>query len=378
MSQYIYNIKKIATRFTAALAVVAASALTGCGLVNDDTDCFESYNLVKFVYDHNMAYSCAFDTQVDEVSLLLFDASTGKLVKRIDAPHSDLNDNNELELSVAPGKYKMLVWAGGNTTTYDPVAGQEVVQRVGDSYAIETGSVGSSTMADFHARTLRDVDADGTHHVRRDIAGLYHSMIDVELPYASPSHPNYVTVPLKKNTNTVRVVLQQTSGGSVDPSDYDLAIYDSNGWVNHDNTLRDATTLAYHPWYEFSGSVDINSNPTDAPTNRSVAPEWASKASRAEMGASLWELTTGRLMKSNDPRLRITSRADGRTILDISVNDYALLVKGFYHKNLTDQEYLDRQDEYNMTFFLTGGGKWASSVIIINDWRIIRNEVAVE
>ena len=47
--------------------------------------------------------------------------------------------------------------------------------------------------------------------------------------------------------------------------------------------------------------------------------------------------------------------------------------KGNYNKNMSDQEYLDRQDEYTMTFFLDEG-EWLSSVIIINSWRVVINE----
>ena len=60
------------------------------------------------------------------------------------------------------------------------------------------------------------------------------------------------------------------------------------------------------------------------------------------------------------------------------MRDYALLVKGFAHEDMDNQEYLDRQDEYNMTFFLTGDKQWLSTVIIINDWRIVRHNVDIE
>ena len=36
------------------------------------------------------------------------------------------------------------------------------------------------------------------------------------------------------------------------------------------------------------------------------------------------------------------------------------------------QEYLDRQDEYNMTFFLHNG-QWMSAQIIINSWVVVIN-----
>ena len=43
--------------------------------------------------------------------------------------------------------------------------------------------------------------------------------------------------------------------------------------------------------------------------------------------------------------------------------------------DMTQQEYLDRQDEYNMTFFLDENMKWINTSIIINDWVVRFNEM---
>ena len=60
-------------------------------------------------------------------------------------------------------------------------------------------------------------------------------------------------------------------------------------------------------------------------------------------------------------------------MLSIPVADYALLVKGNYNSSMSNQEYLDRQDEYNMTFFLDEDGDWLSASIIVNSWRVVLN-----
>ena len=62
-------------------------------------------------------------------------------------------------------------------------------------------------------------------------------------------------------------------------------------------------------------------------------------------------------------------------MLSIPLIDYALLVKGYYNRDMTDQEYLDRQDEYTMTFFLDDNDQWASSSIIINSWKVVLDNV---
>ena len=325
-------------------------------MIYDDSDCVESCNLIQLKYDHNMKFSDAFDYEVEQVSLLLFDSTTGKLVKRMDVEEDKLTDDNEIFINVDPGEYEILVWAGRHSETFD----------------IADGSVGESQIEDFHCRMQRE---DGGH-VNNDLARLYHGTTHLTATYASPSKPNKSTVYLKKDTNTIRVVLQHLSGEKVDCDDFDFTITDSNGWLNHDNSLREDETLTYHPWYLYSGSVDINTNPDDAPGTKSPGIEVPE--TRASLGAALAEFTTGRLIWGENPTLTVSEKATGKTVMSINVNDYANLVKGFYHQQMSEQEYLDRQDEYNMTFFLDENNRWVNTVIIINDWRIVRHTTPVE
>lgn len=351
---------KHSSRRGAFLTTVALSALlSACNLVKDDSDCVASYNIVTFEYSHNMKFADAFNQEVNYVSLLAFDGETGVLAKRLDATRQEFDDLGRLTLELEPGTYDLLVWAGEHYKSFD----------------IPAGEPGRSTLSEFRCRMRREA-GNGTGHVSEDLAPLYHAFTRVELPYASPSHPNRLTLPLKKNTNVVRLVLQHLSGDPVNANDYTFTITDSNGHMEYDNSLLADETITYHPWYTYSGSVDVNSDPTDAPGNGAAAPLWSS--SRAAFGASLAEFTVGRLVLDHDPRLRVVHNDTGKEVLNIGLNDYALLVKGFYHTPMDDQEYLDRQDEYNLTFFLDEGNRWVDACIIINDWRIIRNSGTIQ
>ena len=319
-------------------------------MIYDDSDCVESCNLIKLVYDHNMKFADAFDHEVEHVSLFLFDADSRHLVARTDVKATELTDNNELFLNITPGSYDVIVWAGSPDRHFQ----------------IADGKVSTSVTEDFHCRMNR-LEAG---HVKEDVGRLYHGQMHLEARYASPSDPQRSTLYLKKNTNTVRVVLQHITGDRVNCDDFEFAITDNNGWLNHDNTLRDDEMLTYHPWHLVSGSVDINTNPTDAPGTKAEDAPFIS--TRAELGAALAEFTVNRLIWQKNPHLKITDKAKNRTVMDINLNDYAMLVKGFYNQKMDEQEYLDRQDEYNMTFFLDEGNRWINTVVIINDWRIVR------
>lgn len=345
-----------------ATAAIAMTTLTGCHSIFEDSDCVESYNLVTLTYDYNMKRADAFANEVDCVSLLAFDSKTGLLVSRIDRKQSELEGGNTVELSVVPGEYDILVWAG------DPDR----------SFEIDGGEIGRSTLADFHARLKADFSTAGNMDINEDLGPLFHGLTHISLPYASPSRPNKFTIGLTKDTNVIRVVLQNINGEFVNHEDFTFTITDCNSWLNADNTLRDAlTSVCYHPWRLISGAVDVNTNPVDPSTGRSADLSENGIISRSVFGASLAEFTLSRLFVDNNPRLHVADRS-GKTILDVSIRDYALLVKGFYHEAMSDQEYLDRQDEYNMTFFLDDGNRWLSAVIIINDWRIVRYEGSLE
>ncbi len=62
--------------------------------------------------------------------------------------------------------------------------------------------------------------------------------------------------------------------------------------------------------------------------------------------------------------------------------DHALLAKDYYeeeyNRTMDDQEFLDREDDYVMTFFLDENNKWINSYILIHSWRVVLNNVEIE
>ena len=109
-------------------------------------------------------------------------------------------------------------------------------------------------------------------------------------------------------------------------------------------------------------------------------------SSRAQTGvnAVIGELTVGRLMadRRKDVALTVRNSHTGDRILSIPLIDYLLLVKGNYYSEdgfspMSDQEYLDRQDDYPMTFFLDDDDDWIKTVIYINSWRVVINDTSV-
>ena len=166
------------------------------------------------------------------------------------------------------------------------------------------------------------------------------------------------TVPLVKNTNSVRVVLQHLSGEKVDKDKFLFTITDDNGYMDWDNSLLPEADITYYAWRTDGGEAVFEGS--DAGQTSSVA-----------FSAAVAEFTTARLVKGHQPRLTVTDIVEGRKVFSIPLIDYALLVKGYYNRSMDDQEYLDRQDEYNMTFFLDEDDRWVNSFIYINSWKVV-------
>ena len=127
--------------------------------------------------------------------------------------------------------------------------------------------------------------------------------------------------------------------------------------MDYDNSLLEDEQLTYHAWRTDDGVADLNADGSRAQT---------------VIGVAIAELTVGRLVLGNNPVLTVTNE-QGEKVLSIPLIDYALLVKGHYNREMDNQEYLDRQDEFNMTFFLDEDDTWLDSYIIINSWKVVLN-----
>ena len=329
------------------LATVFALMFSSCdsAIYDYEGDCSVNYQ-VKFRYDMNMKFADAFPNAVKSVKLFVFDQSGTLVAMEEETDASKLSKLDELgnpgyfmPLNVKPGTYDLSAWGG--------LGNQDSFELLGNP------TIGVTKKADIQAKMKR-TDAV----VDKDLNPLFHGMIT---SVTLPDEPGWHTtiVPLMKNTNNIRIVLQQLSGENVDINKFELTLTDDNGWMAYDNSLVEDEMLTYKPWHTSTGMAVIEYSET------------------IEVAAGIFELTTGRLMANHRPILTLYNKETGEKVFSIPVADYALLVKGHYNEQMTDQEYLDRQDEYNMTFFLEGD-KWASASVIINSWRIVINHSTIE
>ena len=337
----------ILRRVLLASAMVVAMLAVSCkdGLIFDGEGDCGIYYRIRFKYDYNIKFADAFANEVNSVALYIFDHNN-TLIEEITTTDKEALSSGtfEIPLELEPGHYTLLAWGGlMNEESFDLLADAEV---------------GTTKLEEMQVKMHRHYNDNNEAIVDKDLLPLYHGTMALEVVDTPGTYTE--TISLMKDTNAVRILLHEMSGHDVDADKFIFEIKDNNGLYDWDNTLLDDEAITYKAWYQTTGSADMEQ------TSRTVT----------EINVALAELTIGRMRAEASPILYIKSRETGEDLVRISLADYALLVKGYYRQGMSDQEYLDRQDEYTLTLFLDEG-EWVSSYILINSWRVVLNNTDI-
>ena len=331
----------------ASAMVVAMLATTSCndglGTFDGEGDCGV---YISFKYDYNIKFANAFVNEVNSVALYVFDEKETLIDQLTTTDKEALSDDEfEMVLQLDPGEYRLLAWGGlMNEESFDLLANAEI---------------GKTKLQELQVRMHRDHNASGDAVVEKDLLPLYHGAMTINVSDEDGTYRH--TMSLMKDTNVVRILLNELSGHEADADDFIFEIEDSNGLYDWDNTLLEDEQITYKAWYKESVSTDT---------------ETMSRAQES-VGGALAELTIGRIRADRSPILRIRSSETGEDIVRLPLAEYALMVKGQYNLGMSSQEYLDRVDEYNMTLFLNEG-EWVSTSILIHSWRVVINNTVLE
>ena len=186
-----------------------------------------------------------------------------------------------------------------------------------------------------------------------DLHPLFYGSLDINVDNDTYEE---ATVYLMKNTNNIRVVLQQMNGGEVNDKDFTFRITDDNTLFASDNSLISNSGQVYAPWAQGQRTVGVTEE-----GDKKVTVAYA-------------ELSTSRLVAGNHPRLTITRNSDGAQVLSIPLNEYLLLLKSDHFDKMGDQEFLDRESNWSLIFFLDDNHTWIRTHIVVNDWIVRIND----
>lgn len=329
-------------RFFTATAAMLVSLQSCDSLIYDgEGDCSVSYR-IKFVYDRNLKFADAFASEVNAVSLYAFDGNGTPVWSKTESGEALTTKDYAMTADLKPGTYEMIAWCHGDN--------EGLSATVGDGNAPQSP-------ADLSCKLPRRHE-NGKAIIEDELQRLYHGRGKrIELPDTFGIVEREIH--LTKNTNSIRVMLQHLNGKSISKDDFEFTITTANGLMAYDNSLLDDECLTYRAHTKRD--------------TKAVIGEEAGGDALTEVQGVFAELTTGRIMADNDPILIVTDKTrDNKEIIKIPLAQYALMVKGKYPKPLTNQEYLDYQDEYAMTFFLDDSNDWYMGAgIYINSWFVV-------
>lgn len=298
-------------------------------MIYDDLEPCPHGARIRFVYDYNMEFANAFPSQVDCLTVLFYDKE-GKYVATRTNTSSDLADENwRMEVDLAPGSYDILAYGG----LACPEASFHFVSPPEET-----------RFSDIRVEMNSDCI---THPKGTELHPLFYGKAEVEVAESDLDYRE-ITVYMMRDTNNLRIVLQQIDGDPLDNEDFEFNVIDDNTLFGVDNNLIPAGTIDYFPW------ARGNASPGEIEGHTSTVA-WA-------------ELSLSRLTVKSAPTLVVTRKSDGFKIIDIPLINYLALLKSEHFADMGLQEYLDREWNWNMIFFLDRHHLWVRTQIIVNGW----------
>ncbi len=332
--------RNIISKTSGAALTAALLALTcmSCddSFIYDDLDPCPQGAKLRFVYEYNMEYANAFPSKVDCLTLYVYDSEGNFVTSRTETTSVLADESYRMTLDLEAGDYHFVAYGG--------IACSEASFRVA-----EEPSTGSNVSA---LETLLIHDGNTSS---KELHAFFFGDLDMTVTAGTTAYDEG-TVPMMKNTNNVQIILQQMNGEPVSASDFEFSITDDNTRFDSENNLIPSGTTTYLPWAQGERTTG-----TRADGDEDVVVAYA-------------ELSTSRLWTGNSPRLMVHRAEDGETIIDIPLNNYLLLVKSDHYSAMGSQEFLDRQSEWTLLFFLDEGHNWVRTYIVVNDWVVRIND----
>lgn len=344
-----------------SLLIIPAAALmlASCNnpVFDEEGDC-EVHYFLRFVYNKNLKWADAFPSEVNSVNLYAFDQD-GKFVKEYMCRGEALSEPGyTLELGLDPGTYQLVAWCGLENN------GKEM-----ESFTVPSPTPGVTTIDELTC-TLNTVATPEYPVYSNDrLYFMYHGNMTVDLPDSKDGASYDYTMYLTKDTNHIRIILQQLSAVDMDPEQYEFTIEDANGKLAYNNDLIGNTKVVYQQWDRQPGLADVTTELTDG-EDEYVTTQCV-----------IADLSVSRMMADHkkDFYLTVTDlKAEKKVINRVPVIQYALLSKDYYqlayNHTMTDQDFLDREDEYILTFFIDENLRWMHTYININSWRLVLDD----
>ncbi|MCH5230428.1 MAG: FimB/Mfa2 family fimbrial subunit [Muribaculaceae bacterium] len=354
----------------------AGLSLASCdSLVFDEADNCVQGVAIRFIYEYHMERGAnAFPANVDCISLFIFDPQGNYLDHIYETSDIISNENYRMNLPLKEGSYHIVAYGGlvcdnpSFNINHDWAFGTKTISHKDDievSLPLNEQNQSASLLHDIEKRT----------------GGLFYGTLDVTITKEDVQHTyREVTLPMMKDTNNIQVILQEVATPSeIDYNDYDFTIIDDNfkldGYNNPISTVTDDYQPVYRPYHSENRIMGYTEY-----QNRQGALNTEDEDKPVQVGCV--EFSTSRLLDKNAGNARLVIKAntktkagdeEGSTIIDIPLITYLEAVRGFGTTWIKDdQEFLDRQSNWTLMFFLQNG-RWIQARISVNAWTVRLN-----
>lgn len=329
--------------FTATVAkglclLALIGVITSCeSIYTDRSDCPVGVSLY-FRYDHNMEFANSLHKQNDCLTVYVYDSEGYLVTTQTETSDVLADEDYHMDLNLPMGNYKIIAYGGMSC------------ERSSFTLSNNSATSTSENMSDNYVE-LNHNRLTSNKQLHNHFYGMHEVIMDSDFVQ--------YTVYMVKNTNNIRVVLQQVQGDPLSASDFIFAITDDNTLMDYTNDVIPNGVITYSPWTKGEKIIGTT-NQNDTPTSVAYA-----------------EFSTARIMAESGSKLTIFNKKSGDVILSIPLDKYLLLLKSELYSDMTAQEYLDREDEWSMMFFLDSGLRWINTHIVINDWTVRLNHIDI-
>lgn len=338
------------------LLILTLTVLAGCSAIMDDEPqpCPQGLE-IRFVYDYNIEKSNAFPTQVDCLTLHLYD-DEGNFVRTVTETSEILSDEDwRMKIYNLPvGRYRLVAYGG---TECENNSIRHTVIPTEGSKDTDLGMI-------IDTECLTNPTEKG--HLHDHFYGSMYADVVVA--------PTLTTITMKmmKNTNHFRIMLQHLGYQPLDGNDYDFSITDDNTLFDHSNDLLDNGLVTYTPWSKGTYKTGI------ADIDETYRPGNSNTRAITEVQMATAELSTSRLMKKRSPVLMVTHIPSGTEVIKIPLNNYLLALRGDHFSWAAEQEFLDRKSDWQLFFFLDDEKTWNKAFIKVDDWTVRVNDIEAQ
>ncbi|MCH5228418.1 MAG: FimB/Mfa2 family fimbrial subunit [Muribaculaceae bacterium] len=325
-----------------SLLCITTSLISCEGIYDYEGDCSKSYDVgIKFT--RNILEANAFSNKVTSISVLVYNTAGELVYYDKEAGDPLKNDNYYMPIDVKPGTYDIVVWGGLENS---------------NSFLLNNGYI-PATLSEASCHLQRE-EIEGEHYSRSPLSPLFHGIARgvVIQDNEEIGHIRVADIDLTKDTNNIKVILTHNNEETINPDDYSFSVADANGRLNFDNSLLEDKEILYHAHTKYElPTVDIEEKATRSAVNVT--------------NSMMAEIDMSRLMADRNPRLQIHRTDNDEPIVDLPLTQLLLHAKGEARSSMSNQEYLDRQDEFTLVFFLGDDNGWNMSAgIYINGWHM--------